>query len=120
MGTGVRKWGRCSAMLSCLTIIRVSLMVGTPAQWIDVFVSTASQETWVVGPGGCDGSESPSISFDASMNWPVVTLFESLNVDSRSWTDKSSVAVTCQDKRGGLFKPNESTTWDNLGFYGLG
>lgn len=36
-------------------------MVGTPAQWIDVFVSTASQETWVVGTGGCDGSESPSI-----------------------------------------------------------
>lgn len=32
-------------------------MVGTPAQWIDVFVSTASQETWVVGSGGCDGSE---------------------------------------------------------------
>ena len=37
-------------------------MVGTPAQWIDVFVSTASQETWVVGSGGCDGSE---LSFSA-------------------------------------------------------
>ena len=47
-------------------------MVGTPAQWIDVFVSTASQETWVVGTGGCDGSESPLISFDTSINWCVV------------------------------------------------
>ena len=50
-------------------------MVGTPAQWIDVFVSTASQETWVVGTGGCDGSESP-ISFDTSMNWAVIRIFE--------------------------------------------
>ena len=36
-------------------------MVGTPAQWIDVFVSTKSQETWVVGSGGCDGSKCPEI-----------------------------------------------------------
>lgn len=34
----------------------VSIRVGTPPQWIDVFVSTAAQETWVVGPGGCDGT----------------------------------------------------------------
>jgi hypothetical protein len=34
----------------------VSIRVGTPPQWIDVFVSTASQETWVIGPGGCDGT----------------------------------------------------------------
>ena len=49
-------------------------MVGTPAQWIDVFVSTASQETWVVGTGGCDGSESPPItliSFDTTVTWEV-------------------------------------------------
>ena len=32
-------------------------MVGTPAQWVDVLVSTKSQETWVVGSGGCDGSK---------------------------------------------------------------
>ncbi|EKD17431.1 uncharacterized protein L3040_005033 [Drepanopeziza brunnea f. sp. 'multigermtubi'] len=31
----------------------VSLRVGTPQQWIDVMVSTASSETWVVGDGGC-------------------------------------------------------------------
>lgn len=34
----------------------VSVRVGTPPQWVDLFVSTASQETWVVGDGGCDGT----------------------------------------------------------------
>ena len=34
----------------------VSVRVGTPPQWVDLFVSTASQETWVVGTGGCDGT----------------------------------------------------------------
>ena len=34
----------------------MSIRVGTPPQWVDLFVSTASQETWVVGNGGCDGT----------------------------------------------------------------
>ena len=34
----------------------VSVRVGTPPQWVDLFVSTTSQETWVVGNGGCDGT----------------------------------------------------------------
>ncbi len=34
----------------------VSVRVGTPPQWVDLFVSTASQETWVIGNGGCDGT----------------------------------------------------------------
>ena len=34
----------------------VSIRVGTPPQWVELFVSTASQETWVVGNGGCDGT----------------------------------------------------------------
>ena len=34
----------------------VSVRVGTPPQWVELFVSTASQETWVVGDGGCDGT----------------------------------------------------------------
>lgn len=38
---------------------RVTIRVGTPPQWVNVFVSTASEETWVVGPGGgCAGSRS--------------------------------------------------------------
>ena len=35
----------------------VSIRVGSPPQWVDVLVSTASQETWVIGPTGCDGSQ---------------------------------------------------------------
>ncbi|KAG8527647.1 uncharacterized protein KY384_007800 [Bacidia gigantensis] len=35
----------------------LSIRVGTPPQGVDVFISTASQETWVVGTSGCDGSE---------------------------------------------------------------
>ena len=34
----------------------VSVRVGTPPRWVDLFVSTASQETWVIGSGGCDGT----------------------------------------------------------------
>ncbi|SLM36511.1 Aspartic peptidase domain [Lasallia pustulata] len=34
----------------------VSIRVGSPPQWVDVLVSTRNQETWVVGPGGCDGT----------------------------------------------------------------
>ena len=34
----------------------VSVRVGTPPQWVDLLVSTASQETWVIGNGGCDGT----------------------------------------------------------------
>ncbi|PBP20747.1 eukaryotic aspartyl protease [Diplocarpon rosae] len=35
----------------------VSIRVGTPAQWADVFVSTVSSETWVVGSGGCESTD---------------------------------------------------------------
>ncbi len=45
------------ALYMVLTKYRsVSIKVGSPPQWIDVFVSTQSRETWVVGLGGCDGS----------------------------------------------------------------
>ena len=62
----------------------VDIRVGSPQQWLSVFPNTAGQETWVIGPGGCDGT------------------------------------FTCEDKRGGLFSYNQSTTWDNLGYYELG
>src|ERR1700677_3888584 len=38
---------------------RVNIRVGGPsaqAQWVTVFPFTGSQETWVIGPGGCDGT----------------------------------------------------------------
>ena len=35
----------------------VSVRVGTSPQWVDLFVSTASQETMVIGSAGCDETD---------------------------------------------------------------
>ena len=32
----------------------VDIRVGNPQQWLSVYPNTAGQETWVIGPGGCD------------------------------------------------------------------
>ena len=61
----------------------VSLRVGTPPVWVDLFVSTVGQDTLVVGADGCDGSQ------------------------------------TCVDVRGGIFKRNESSTWQDKGVFYL-
>jgi len=61
----------------------VSIRVGTPEQWLSVFPSTLSPETWVVGPLGCDGTS------------------------------------TCQNKRGGLFYANQSSTFIPKGYFEL-
>ena len=37
-----------------LILFRATIRVGTPPQWVNVFPSTASEETWVIGLGGCD------------------------------------------------------------------
>jgi hypothetical protein len=34
----------------------VTIRVGSPPQWVSVYPNTAGQETWVIGPGGCDGT----------------------------------------------------------------
>ena len=34
----------------------VNVRVGSPAQWLSVYPNTASSETWVIGPDGCDGT----------------------------------------------------------------
>lgn len=34
----------------------VALRIGTPQQWMLFLPNTLSQETWVVGPSGCDGT----------------------------------------------------------------
>ena len=53
----------------------VSVRVGTPPQKEDLFVSTASQETWVIGPGYCNGAKScidergGVFSIDNSTTW---------------------------------------------------
>lgn len=61
----------------------INIRVGSPDQWLSVFPSTLSQETWVVGLSGCDGT------------------------------------TVCENKRGGLFSANESTTFHPRGFYEL-
>ncbi|KIW34221.1 uncharacterized protein PV07_01013 [Cladophialophora immunda] len=61
----------------------ISIRVGSPEQYLSVFPSTLSQETWVVGPAGCDGTS------------------------------------ICENKRGGLFSANESSTFKARGFYEL-
>jgi hypothetical protein len=34
----------------------VTIRVGSPPQWLSVYPNTAGQETWVIGPSGCDGT----------------------------------------------------------------
>jgi len=34
----------------------ISIRVGSPEQWLSVIPSTVTQETWVIGPSGCDGT----------------------------------------------------------------
>ena len=47
-----------------------SIRVGTPPQWLDLFVSTASQETLVIGPGGCDEADTQCISTRGGLFYP--------------------------------------------------
>ena len=64
----------------------VSIRVGTPPQWVEVFVSTMSQETWVIGPGGCDGTSKCTterggiFSSNESSSWDEVG-FSELGLD---------------------------------------
>lgn len=60
MGSGARKSSNQggSSLDTMLTIDNsVTIRVGSPPQWLNVLVSTQSRETWVVGIGGCDRSE---------------------------------------------------------------
>lgn len=62
----------------------VSIRVGTPPQWIDLFVSTAAQETWVVGPGGCDGTAKCEVERGGK-------LFQAN--ESSTWEDQGAFAL---------------------------
>ena len=67
-----------------------AIRVGTPAQTVRVFPSTAGQGTFVVGPLGCQPS------------------------------DGTEVFPNCTETRGELFDTSKSTSWENLGNYSLG
>lgn len=68
---------------------------------MDVMVSTASSETWVVSPHGCDGSKSQSLE---KFYWNLTIL----------------PADKCMSERGGLYNMSKSSTWKSEGFYQLG
>lgn len=75
----------------------ISLRVGEPAQLIRVYVSTASQQTWVVHATAC----------------------------VQNTTDDATGAVTegedrtCYESRGRTFNVSASSTWDENGFFQL-
>ncbi|KAH8808916.1 aspartic peptidase domain-containing protein [Xylogone sp. PMI_703] len=66
----------------------VSLRVGTPPQWVDLMVSTASAEIWVVGTGGCKGNPTCSterggvFNSNASSTWSTLGFYE-LGLDTK-------------------------------------
>lgn len=68
-----------------------ALRVGNPEQTVRVLISTASEATWVVLPGGCPP------------NTPGITSL-----------------LTCSQSRGELFDTSGSNTWSALGNYSLG
>lgn len=58
-----------------------TLQIGTPAQVVNVFISTAGYQTWAVAPQGCNASD-------------------------------PTVPANCDQLRGGIFNPNQSSTWN--------
>jgi hypothetical protein len=67
------------------------LRVGAPAQYLRVLVSTASPESMVVVPLGCTAAAFGS----------------------------TTAPQDCTDSRGGLFNPNQSSTWHDEGQFGI-
>ncbi|KAF2119497.1 aspartic peptidase domain-containing protein [Lophiotrema nucula] len=74
-----------------------ALRVGDPSQFIRVFISTASQQTWAVHAEACLFNET-----DPQTNETV-----------------EAVDKDCYESRGGTFNMTTSTTWDEIGFYQL-
>ena len=66
-----------------------ALQVGTPQQYVRVFVSTSSSATWLVLPDGCAG------------------------------VGDATAIQNCQDNRGGVFTTNQSSTWQRKGYFSL-
>jgi hypothetical protein len=71
-----------------------NLRVGAPAQYVRVLVSTASPQSMVVLSSlGCTAGAFGSAS--------------------------TTVPADCASARGGLFNPNQSSTWRGVGTYGI-
>ena len=110
----------------------VSLRLGSSPQWINVFVSTAGQETLVVGPAGCDVTDTQCPAargglFDASQSktWQNQGAFD-LGLDPQLGFDGDAVYglddIAFNDQ---ISVPSQivgvvNTTEYFLGFFGLG
>lgn len=80
----------CFERAALILIVVVDIRVGTPEQDVRVIVSTASPESFVVlSDYGCSTS-----------------VFE-------------TVPANCAVSRGNLFNPNESSSWNELGLFGI-
>jgi hypothetical protein len=76
----------------------IPLRVGDPEQYTRVFVSTASQQTWVVHEIACH--ENVTDTENGNRTIQVVN-------------------PTCNDSRGHIFNPEKSYIWDEIGYYEL-
>ena len=109
----------------------VSVRVGTPPQWVELFPSTASPETWVVGPGGCDGTQQcftergGIFTWNQSSSWAPLGAY-ALDVDPQLGFEGNGVygidkialsdTVSVPSQMVGII--NSTDYW--LGFFGLG
>lgn len=75
----------------------ISLRVGANKQWVHVFVSTASQQTWVVNNQACILNTTD----------PVTGTVTQSKIDG------------CYDSRGFTFNTSTSSSWDDNGFFQL-
>ncbi|KAF2008081.1 acid protease, partial [Amniculicola lignicola CBS 123094] len=76
-----------------------TLRVGEPAQYVHVFISTASQQTWVIDDEAC-------------MKGPV-------DPATGRMVNKT-MDTKCYRSRGITFNYTATTTWNQIGFYELG
>lgn len=109
----------------------VSVRVGTPPQWLELFPSTASPETWVVGPGGCDGTQQcftergGTFALNQSSSWAPLGAYD-LGLDPELGFEGNGVygiddialsdTVSVPAQMVGII--NSTDYW--LGFFGLG
>ena len=109
----------------------VSIRVGTPPQWVNLFVSTASQETWVVGTSGCDGTQEcltqrgGVFEKSHSSSWKEQGLFylgldPNLGFGGRGDYGLDSIALSDKISAPGQIISAINTTEYWLGYFGLG
>ncbi len=112
----------------------VSVRIGTFPQQVDLFVSTASQETLVIGTAGCDVSDTECFAkrgrlfnYSSSTSWEGLQDY-TLGLDSQLGFDGNgtygydnialSDVISVPSQTVGVINFNTTDYW--LGFFGLG